>query len=52
MWFNPREGGDLQTGSVQEVTVKQKERVDLGTPPNQLDQDWLAVVRANDSSGE
>ena len=50
MWFNPREGGALQTGSIQAVGAGQK--TDLGIPSGRLDQDWLAVVRANDSSGE
>jgi len=42
-WFNPRKGGKLQTGSVQHV--KGGGSADLGSPPADRDQDWLAVVR-------
>lgn len=40
-WFNPREGGALQKGSVQRVRAGAK--AELGTPPGVGD--WLAVVR-------
>ena len=56
-WFNPREGGDLQSGSTEAVTAGAK--VSLGSPPgiasdqtDVSDQDWLAIVRANGSSGK
>ncbi len=42
-WFNPREGGPLAEGSVAAVTGGQ--RVDLGTPPADDGEDWLAVVQ-------
>ncbi|PHQ34059.1 DUF5060 domain-containing protein [Rhodopirellula bahusiensis] len=43
LWFNPRTGGDLQAGSVQ--TVNGGDKVNLGQPPMDSDQDWLAVLR-------
>jgi hypothetical protein len=42
-WFNPRAGGPLQTGSVRTVTGGQK--VALGQPPADPQEDWLIVVR-------
>ena len=45
-WFDPRTGGDLHTGSVTAVSGGRK--VDLGTPPNEVKEDWLVVVRARD----
>jgi len=42
-WFNPRNGGELQQGDVTEV--KGGTVVSLGTPPNDADKDWLAVLR-------
>ena len=43
-WFNPRTGGELQPGSVQEVSGGQA--VGLGLPPTDVAEDWLAVVQA------
>jgi len=43
-WFNPREGGALQDGSVKAVGGGGK--VALGTPPTDASEDWLAVMRA------
>ncbi|MDP6047321.1 MAG: putative collagen-binding domain-containing protein, partial [Phycisphaerae bacterium] len=42
-WFNPRKGGKLQTGSVRQVTGGKK--VDIGRPPADKNEDWLAVIR-------
>lgn len=42
-WFNPRDGGDMQTGSV--VTVKGKGFQSLGNPPVDTEKDWLVVVQ-------
>lgn len=42
-WFNPREGGGLQTGEVKTITGGQV--VSLGNPPGDTDQDWLAMLR-------
>jgi len=43
-WFNPREGGALQDGSVTSVTGGGM--VSLGLPPSDPDQDWVVLVRA------
>jgi hypothetical protein len=43
-WFNPRAGGGLQTGRIAEV--KGPGKVNLGPPPAEADQDWVAVVKA------
>ncbi len=42
-WFDPRNGGSLQTGSV--ANISGGTEVQLGTPPSDEKQDWLAVVR-------
>jgi hypothetical protein len=42
-WFNPRSGGTPAPGSVKQV--KGGAKASLGTPPNDPEQDWLAVVR-------
>lgn len=42
-WYDPREGGDLQAGSV--PTVAGGEKRSLGIPPSEPQQDWLALVR-------
>ncbi|MFN0105886.1 MAG: DUF5060 domain-containing protein [Bryobacteraceae bacterium] len=45
-WFNPRVGGSLQKGTVSTVAGGAA-RADLGAPPAQPAEDWLAVVRRN-----
>ena len=50
LWFNPRSGGKLQSGSVKSVAGGNK--VELGTPPSDADSDWLAVVRMRHSQRE
>ncbi|KAA5541756.1 DUF5060 domain-containing protein [Roseiconus nitratireducens] len=43
VWFDPRSGGELQIGSVQQVTGGTT--VSLGQPPANPDQDWLIWLR-------
>ena len=42
-WFNPREGGAPQSGSVREI--KGSGKVLLGQPPTQAGEDWVVLVR-------
>ncbi|MCA9057202.1 MAG: hypothetical protein KDA85_01830, partial [Planctomycetaceae bacterium] len=42
-WFNPRDGGPLQSGSVQQVTGSSN--VSVGEPPSYPQSDWLVVLR-------
>ena len=42
-WFNPRTGGDLQSGSVKSVTGGRA--VTLGNALRDVKEDWLVVVR-------
>ena len=42
-WYNPRRGGELLQGTVQ--TVQGGNAVKLGSPPADLNEDWLVVVR-------
>jgi hypothetical protein len=42
-WFNPRDGGPLLVGSVKEL--KGGKSVTIGMPPNDPEQDWVAVIR-------
>lgn len=43
MWFNPRRGGDLIAGKI--ASVPGGQLVDIGPPPGDIEQDWLAVLR-------
>ena len=42
-WFNPREGGKLQKGSINRV--KGGAKVSIGNPPSDTHEDWLAIIR-------
>ncbi len=42
-WYNPREGGLVQYGSVKEV--KGPGKVFLGQPPLDSDKDWIILIR-------
>ena len=42
-WYNPRSGGELETGSV--ATVHGKGAVSLGNPPRDSKLDWVVLVR-------
>lgn len=42
-WFNPREGGELSSGNIQ--SAKGGKSVGIGNPPNDENEDWLAVLR-------
>jgi hypothetical protein len=42
-WYDPRHGGELQQGSVTEVQGAGSRSI--GTPPQENDQDWVALVR-------
>ncbi|WP_147676454.1 DUF5060 domain-containing protein [Algibacter pacificus] len=42
-WFDPRNGGNLQDGSVK--TIKANGVVTLGTPPSNLDKDWVVLLK-------
>lgn len=43
IWFNPQEGGELQTGSV--TSVEGGKKVSLGNPPEGREKDWVVLVR-------
>lgn len=42
-WYDPRSGGNLQTGSISDV--QGGSWVNLGTAPDSVDQDWAILVR-------
>jgi len=44
-WFNPREGGELQSGSIKQVTGGTK--VDIGNPPSDPNKDWAILITPN-----
>ena len=44
-WFDPRNGGQLQTGSIS--SVKGGKKVSIGNPPNNPKQDWVAYIISN-----
>jgi len=41
-WYDPRTGGELQTGSVAEVTAG--DRVSIGSPPSEPEMDWAVLI--------
>ena len=45
-WYDPRQGGELQTGSVQRVSAGAE--VKLGSPPGTPAEDWLVLLRKVD----
>ncbi len=42
-WYNPRTGGDLQTGSVKTITGG--DTVSLGNPPTDPEKDWALLIK-------
>jgi hypothetical protein len=42
-WFNPRVGGELKSGAIE--TVAGGSVVNIGHPPADANEDWLAVIR-------
>ncbi|MCG8702251.1 MAG: hypothetical protein MI922_29635, partial [Bacteroidales bacterium] len=42
-WFNPRTGGELMQGSVQQV--KGGSVIELGNAPSDANEDWLVIIR-------
>ncbi|MEM6845267.1 MAG: DUF5060 domain-containing protein [Bacteroidota bacterium] len=44
MWYNPRQGGNLQTGSVPKITATGE--VPIGYPPSDQEKDWVALIQA------
>ncbi len=42
-WFNPREGGEMQKGTIDKVRGGRK--VSLGKAPSDANEDWAVVVR-------
>ncbi len=45
-WFNPREGGLLQIGTIASTTGPGK--VNIGQPPEDTDKDWVALVESSE----
>ena len=45
-WFDPRNGGDLQEGSL--ATVEARGMVAVGLPPADRDKDWLVYLKIMD----
>jgi hypothetical protein len=45
-WYDPRNGGDLQKGSVLSVVATGKK--DVGLPPSEQHQDWVVLVQKTD----
>ncbi|MEX0291564.1 MAG: Ig-like domain-containing protein [Flavobacteriaceae bacterium] len=42
-WFNPRNGGNLQNGSTQQISGGGNRSV--GNPPNSASQDWVVLIK-------
>lgn len=44
-WYDPRQGGPLQDGSVTTIPGGSIEIVDYGLPPNSNDKDWIILLK-------
>jgi hypothetical protein len=42
-WYAPRNGGDLQEGSIQ--SIKAKGIVTVGYPPSNKNKDWVILIK-------
>ncbi len=42
-WFNPREGGDLQNGSIE--SIKESGIQNIGNPPKDAERDWVVILK-------
>lgn len=45
-WFDPRNGGEIQTGTVKDITAGGFRNI--GMPPSDIKMDWVAVIRKTD----
>ncbi|MGD1893290.1 MAG: DUF5060 domain-containing protein [Cyclobacteriaceae bacterium] len=43
LWYDPRQGGDLQEGTIPNVTATGE--VNIGYPPADREKDWVALIR-------
>jgi len=43
LWYDPRQGGDLQAGTISNVTATGE--VSIGYPPDDKEKDWVALIR-------
>ncbi len=44
-WFDPRQGGPLQSGSITRLAAGGKDWVEIGQPPSAPQQDWVVLIR-------
>ena len=51
-WYDPRNGGNFQQGSIKEIEVNKagnqswkKTDISLGLPPNNPDKDWVVLIK-------
>jgi Putative collagen-binding domain of a collagenase len=44
-WYNPRQGGSLQDGSVTTIPGGSSDIVDYGFPPDSVDKDWIILLK-------
>ena len=42
-WYNPREGGDLQKGSIENVEANSN--ASIGLAPNDIENDWVVLLK-------
>jgi len=43
-WYDPRNGGPMVAGSLNQLKAKGK--ANLGSPPKEFHKDWIAMVQA------
>ena len=47
-WFNPRTGGELINGSIE--NIKGPGQVNIGLPPEEVENDWAVLIQRDDLS--
>jgi hypothetical protein len=43
-WFNPRTGGEMQTGSIELISGAGFQKI--GGPPSDFENDWVVVIES------
>jgi hypothetical protein len=49
-WYNPREGGPLQEGTVATIVAGGNALVSYGNAPGSNDSDWVVLIRRDNST--
>lgn len=45
-WYNPREGGSLQSGKYTTIVAGGNTVVSYGSPPDSVTEDWIVLIQS------